>query len=87
MMEDYSCPAGSALIFTESLLHAANDWTNPDNPRCAVFNCYNSIWSQFHQLDLAHEIIETMPPKRRTLFRGLWVHGGSMEYSLENRAL
>jgi ectoine hydroxylase-related dioxygenase (phytanoyl-CoA dioxygenase family) len=38
VMDEYSCPAGSAVIFTESLIHAANDWTNPDNPRCAVFN-------------------------------------------------
>ena len=38
-MEDYSCPAGSVVIFTESLIHAANDWTNPNNRRCAVFNC------------------------------------------------
>ena len=61
-MEDYSCPAGSVLIFTESLLHAANDWTNPDNPRCAVFNCYNSVWAQWHRLNLSHEQIENMPP-------------------------
>ena len=38
-MEDYACPAGSAVIFTESLIHAANDWTNPKNRRCAIFNC------------------------------------------------
>ena len=31
---------------TESLTHAVNDWTNPDNPQCAVFNCYNSIWAR-----------------------------------------
>ena len=37
-METYSCPAGSVLIFTESLLHASNDWLLP-NPRVAVFNC------------------------------------------------
>ena len=37
-MESYSCPAGSVLIFTESLIHAANDWTNPNNRRCAIFN-------------------------------------------------
>ena len=45
VMEDYSCPPDSVVIFTESLIHAANDWTNPANPRCAVFNCYNSIWA------------------------------------------
>jgi hypothetical protein len=37
-MESYSCPAGSVLIFTESLIHASNDWLLP-NPRVAVFNC------------------------------------------------
>jgi hypothetical protein len=51
-MEEYSCPPGSVVIFTESLIHAANDWTNPDNPRCAVFNCYNSIWAQWHKGNL-----------------------------------
>ena len=88
MMEDYSCPAGSAVIFTESLLHAANDWTNPENPRCAVFNCYNSLWAQWHRLNLDHEIIEAMPPKRRSLFRGVWQIGGeNFAYSRENRSL
>ena len=37
-MESYSCPAGGVLIFTESLIHASNDWLLP-NPRVAVFNC------------------------------------------------
>ena len=90
-MDEYSCPAGSVVIFTESLVHAANDWTNPDNPRCAVFNCYNSIWAQWHRLNLSHEVIEAMPPKRRTLFRGTWAIGGApdgnREYSLENRTV
>ena len=90
-MDDYSCPPGSVVIFTESLVHAANDWTNPDNPRCAVFNCYNSIWAQWHRLNLTHETIEAMPPKRRTLFRGTWAIGGgpegNREYSLDNRTV
>jgi len=88
-MEDYSCPAGSVLIFTESLLHAANDWTNPDNARCAVFNCYNSVWAQWHRLNLSHEQIENMPAKRQSLFRGTWAIGGgptgNHQYSLDNR--
>ncbi len=87
-MDEYSCPPGSVVIFTESLVHAANDWTNPDNPRCAVFNCYNSIWAQWHRLNLSHEVIETMPPKRQSLFRGTWAigggPGGNRAYSLEN---
>lgn len=40
-MECYSCPAGSVLIFTESLIHASNDWLLP-NPRVAIFNCCES---------------------------------------------
>ena len=89
MMDGYSCPAGSVVIFTESLIHAANDWTNPDNPRCAVFNAYNSIWSQWHRTNLSHEIIMSMPKKRRTLFRGTWQlgSGGNLEYAEDNRAL
>ena len=91
-MDEYSCPAGSAIVFTESLLHAAHDWTNPDNPRCAVFNCYNSLWAQWHLLNLDHEIIEKMPEKRRTLFRGTWELGelnGSRNHSYaeNNRSL
>ena len=90
-MDDYSCLAGSVVIFTESLVHAANDWTHPDNPRCAVFNCYNSIWAQWHRLNLDHEEIEAMPPKRRSLFRGTWAiggpPGGNREYSLDNRTM
>ncbi len=86
-MDQYSCPPGSVIVFTESLAHAANDWTNPDHSRCAVFNCYNSLWAQWHRLNLDHEIIEAMPPKRRSLFRGVWELGGNKEYSLDNRAL
>ena len=71
-METYSCPPGSAVIFTESLLHAANDWTNTENGRCGVTNTYNSIYAQHSRLNLSHEIIEAMPPKRRSLFRGVW---------------
>ena len=86
-MEDYSCPAGSVVIFTESLLHAANDWTNSSNPRCAVFNCYNSLWAQWHRLNMDNETISKMPPKRRTLFRGVWQLGDNTEYSEDNRSL
>ena len=88
-MEEYSCPPGSVVIFSESLIHAANDWTNPNNARCAIFNCYNSIWAQWHRTNLSHEAIMAMPPRRRTLFRGTWAIGGppegNREYSLENR--
>ena len=87
-MEHYSCPPGSAIIFTESLLHAANDWTNKNNPRCAVFNCYNSIWANWHKIKISHEIIKSMPKKRSSLFRGIWeIPGENREYSKDNNSL
>jgi hypothetical protein len=85
-MDTYGCPAGSVVIFTESLLHAANDWTNADNGRCAIFQCYNSLWSQWHRTNITPADVEAMPPKRRGLFRGAWQLGGNTEYSADNRA-
>lgn len=91
-MESYSCPAGSVLIFTESLIHASNDWLLP-NPRVAIFNCYNSVWAQWHRLNLPVDTAMAMPPRRRSLFRGIWQIGGpaddprNQQYSLENRVL
>jgi hypothetical protein len=95
-MESYECPAGSVLFFTESLLHAATTWKNPEVERVAIFTAYNSIPSQYHRLNLPHEQIQAMPPKRRTLFRGVYVHdftirpheaGGNHYYSADNRSL
>lgn len=86
-MVGYSCPAGSVVIFTESLVHAANNWTNPDNPRCAVFNCYNSAWAQWHKLKVDHETVMSMPPMRRTLFRGVSELGNDGVYSITNSSL
>ena len=57
------------------------------DPRCAVFNCYNSVWAQWHRVGLDHEAVMRMPPKRRSLFRGVWQLGGNTAYSAENRAL
>jgi len=94
-MESYRCPAGSVFIFTESLLHAATAWKNPDVDRVAIFSCYNSVWAQWHRLNLPHDLIESMPPKRRSLFRGVFAHdftkppeeGGNRHYAEGSRAL
>ena len=84
-LDTYACPAGSVVIFTESLLHAANDWTNPDNGRCAIFQCYNSLWAQWHRANIAPEEIAAMPTKRRSLFRGVWQLGGNTTWSPDNQ--
>jgi hypothetical protein len=95
-MESYACPAGSVFIFTESLLHAGTAWKNPERDRVAIFNCYNSVWAQWHRLNLPHDLIASMPPKRQSLFRGVYAHdftarpheaGDNRHYSTANRSL
>jgi hypothetical protein len=95
-MESYACPAGSVFIFTESLLHAGTAWKDPNVDRVAIFNCYNSVWSQWHRLNLSHELIASMPPKRQSLFRGVYAHdfsarpheaGDNRHYSIDSRSL
>jgi ectoine hydroxylase-related dioxygenase (phytanoyl-CoA dioxygenase family) len=71
-LESYSCPPGSVFLFTESLLHASTGWDNPDVDRVSIFNCYNSLLCQYHRLDLPHEVVAAMPPKRQSLFRGVF---------------
>jgi ectoine hydroxylase-related dioxygenase (phytanoyl-CoA dioxygenase family) len=93
-MGSYDCPAGSVIIFTESLLHASTAWKNPDVDRVAVFNCYNSLWAQWHRLHQPEEVFADMPPRRRSLFRGVWAADftqrpvqRNMQYAEDNRAL
>ena len=38
----YSCPAGSAIVFTESITHTATEWVSPW-PRIALFTCYDTV--------------------------------------------
>jgi hypothetical protein len=95
-MESYECPAGSVFIFTESLLHAGTPWKDPEVDRIAIFNCYNSLWAQWHRLNRSPELIESMPPKRQSLFRGVYAHdfsarpheaGDNRYYGVQNRSL
>ena len=88
------CSSDLVFIFTESLLHAATAWKDPNVDRISIFNCYNSIWAQWHRLNLDHDLIESMPPKRRTLFRGVYAIDFSQrpievnrDYRMDNRAL
>jgi hypothetical protein len=67
--ETYSCPAGSLLFFTEALSHSATAWTNTNNDRVAIFSCYNTVNSKWHNWNPPAELIATMPPKRQTLYR------------------
>ena len=34
------------------------------------------VMAQYHRSNLPREVVEAMPAKRQTLFRGVWGHGG-----------
>lgn len=73
-MSTYSCPPGSMIIFSECTVHAGMVWQNKDWPRIAILMAYNSYLAQWHKANMPLDVINTMPPKRRTLFRGVWGH-------------
>ncbi len=74
LWESYTCPAGSVVIFTEGLCHTGTKWTNPDRDRLSLFTCYDTVNSKWGKGCPPAEVIAAMPPKRQTLFRGVW-HG------------
>ena len=41
--EEYSCPAGSCVIFTESLTHTGDTWVNEQTDRLSLFTCYDTV--------------------------------------------
>ena len=74
LLETYSCPAGSVVIFTENTTHAGMTWNSDKHDRIAILNCYNAGLVQYHKMNLPYDVIAAMPPKRQTLFRGVWQH-------------
>jgi len=72
--ESYSCPAGSLVIFSENTCHASAPWTNPEEPRMAIFSHYTHYCMRFHRMAPAHETIAAMSPLRQTLFRDMWMY-------------
>ena len=76
-MESYECPAGSAVIWTESTVHMGNEWTDARNDRVAVLQAYSALSTQHMWARISHEQIMRMPPWRRSLFRAPWqISGG-----------
>ncbi|MDA1193342.1 MAG: phytanoyl-CoA dioxygenase family protein [Candidatus Poribacteria bacterium] len=74
LWDSYTCPPGSLMIFTEALTHSARPWED-DRDRIAIFSCYNTVNSKWHNWDPHPRQLETMPPKRQTLFRPVHVAG------------
>ena len=69
LWEDYTCPAGSMLIFTEAITHTGARWADEEIDRVAIFHCYNTVGNKWHKWEPHPKHVEEMPFKRQTLFR------------------
>ena len=78
-----SCPAGSAVLFTENVAHGGPTWNNPEHPRVAAFFSYNHVGMQFHKPPFQQEVINNLPPEKRAFFRDIWVY--DFENNVENK--
>ena len=67
--DTYACPEGSLLFFTEALTHSTHPWTNSQNERLAIFSCYNTVNSKWHDWGPHPDLLAEMPAMRQTLFR------------------
>ena len=59
---------------TVTLCHTGTLWTNETRDRLCLFTCYNTINAKWGKACPPQAVIESFPPKRQTLFRGIW-HG------------
>ena len=80
----YTCPAGSVIFFSEATTHSAQPWTNDQVDRIPIFNQYNSIGSRFHWWEPPRELLDAMPPKRRSLFRQAYSDGANTDLEIKN---
>tara|TARA_B100001250_G_scaffold392560_1_gene394450 strand:- start:830 stop:1675 length:846 start_codon:yes stop_codon:yes gene_type:complete len=92
LWEAYTCPPGSAVIFTEGLCHTGQRWSNSARDRLSLFTCYDTVNSKWGKGCPSAEVIADMPPLRRTLFRGAWhgmgeMPGTNIYYDESNKAV
>jgi hypothetical protein len=71
LWETYECPAGSLLVFTEAICHTGDLWADEEHDRMAVFRCYNTVGSKWHEWEPPEKLVETMHPLRQSLFRAV----------------
>ena len=59
-------------------------WQNESVDRVPIFNQYNSIGSRFHWWEPPKELLDQMPPKRRSLFRQAYSEGANTDLETHN---
>ena len=85
LWDTYSCPAGSLIVFTESITHSGSPWTNRKVDRVPIFNLYNTVASRWHTWVPHPKLLESMPAKRQTLFREPYAGGNVVNGDFSGR--
>ena len=67
LWETYTCPPGSAVIFTEALCHTGTRWIPENRDRLSLFTCYNTVNAKWGKGCPSPEVIASFPPRRQTL--------------------
>ncbi len=79
--ETYGCPPGSLVVFSEGVRHTGADWTNPENPRCAILMAYNHVTVRFHEPKpcMNPVVIGGLSEERHKFFRDVWILGNNRD--------
>ena len=79
--ETYGCPPGSLVVFSEGVRHTGADWTNPENPRCAILMAYNHVTVRFHEPKSCMNpvVIGGLSEERQKFFRDVWILGNNRD--------
>ena len=83
LWETYECSPGSVIFFTESLTQTQVQ-SNADGGVC-VSNLYNTVASRWSNWLPHPQLLEAMPPKRQTLFRGTYAGGNVINGDFNQR--
>ncbi len=68
----YSCPAGSAVFFTENLCHSGPVWQR-DTPRITVLHAYSHLATHWHRLKISPVVMQSLPRGKQAYFREPWI--------------
>ena len=83
LWETYTCPAGSLILFTESI--ARGQINTDDAERISIANLYNTVASRWSNWLPHPQLVAAMPPKRQTLFRETYAGGNVINGDFNQR--
>ena len=71
LLRSYSCPAGSAVFFTEAVAHAGSRWTR-DTPRVSILSLYSHVAINYTRWVVPPAVMSALPRERQAWYRPVW---------------